>query len=99
MNKACRMLKLYHRLMHDGSIVQQDYIQEHHISERTFDRDIADLRAFLQDSFTGLTVLYDSQSHTYLLKQTSIDLKRQEKHSAYFLCSLLLQNHAIPSSE
>lgn len=99
MNKTYRMLALYHRLMQDGRITQQDYIQENNISERTFDRDIADLRAFLQDSFTGLSVSYDFQSKTYMLEKTDMDIQKLEEHSAYFLCSLLLQNHALPASE
>lgn len=67
MDKATRVLILYHQLLSGQVIDKVTYSLEHDINERTFDRDIETVRLFLRDIYSGEQVLFDRESNTYYL--------------------------------
>lgn len=67
MDKATRVLILYHQLLSGQMIDKVTYSLEHGINERTFDRDIETIRLFLKDIYSGDQVLFIQENNTYYL--------------------------------
>jgi len=93
------MLRLYRCLVRGEKISQWEYIHECQITERTFDRDIADLRAFLQNEFIDLNLYYDASSNTYALDQTNEEQQPLDEASCYLLCEFLRHSSTVSESE
>lgn len=75
-NKSFRIMKLYHSLSNGDSINKISYCEEMNCDERTFDRDIQELRNFLSELSKNQTLFYDKAQNLYKLKimeRTSID--------------------------
>lgn len=66
-DKNTRMLSLYYQLLTGKQISKQAFCLEHSITERTFDRDIEDVRLFLSDEQSYCELQYDRQRKAYYL--------------------------------
>lgn len=58
---------LYHYLLNGEHIDKASFSLEHNITERSFDRDIEDIRLFLSEIFSSNELLFDKASRTYYL--------------------------------
>ena len=58
---------LYHQLLNGEHIDKAAFSLEHNITERSFDRDIEDIRLFLSEIFSSNELLFDKESRTYYL--------------------------------
>lgn len=58
---------LYHRLLSGEHIDKAAFSLEHNITERSFDRDIEDIRLFLSEIFSSRELLFDKERRTYHL--------------------------------
>lgn len=89
MDKITRILILYRLLMHGDLINKYSASLEFGISERSFDRDIQDIRLFLSESFSNLELVYDEERRGYCIK--NLNLKREIAiGECYILIKLLL---------
>lgn len=68
-NKTLRVLQLYESLLKGEQIVRDIYCFQHNINERTFDRDIAEIRNFLGEMHASAELIYDREVKCYYLKQ------------------------------
>lgn len=50
---------LYHQLLNGEHIDKAAFSLEHNITERSFDRDIEDIRLFLSEIFSSNELLFD----------------------------------------
>lgn len=66
-DKITRVLTLYHQLYTGRHIEKTSFSVEHGINERSFDRDIEDIRLFLSESYSGREVVFDRETSTYSL--------------------------------
>lgn len=66
-DKITRILMLYHQLLNGEHIDKATFSLEHNITERSFERDIEDIRLFLSEIFSGKELLFDKVSGTYYL--------------------------------
>lgn len=66
-DKVTRILILYHKLLGGEHINKSAFSLEHNITERSFDRDIEDIRLFLSEIFSSSELLFDKESGTYYL--------------------------------
>lgn len=66
-DKNTRILMLYHQLLNGEHIDKAAFSLEHNITERSFDRDIEDIRLFLNEIFSSNELLFDKESRTYYL--------------------------------
>ena len=69
-DKNSRMLGLYHQLIAGKHIDKQSYCVENEITERSFDRDIEDVRLFLCEEHSYCELIYDRNSRSYYLTHT-----------------------------
>ena len=96
-DKISRVMQLYSRLCEGDLIVKSDEAYRYNVTERSIQRDIDDIRAFLDDDAerTGIrnSVLYDYQRKGYYLEQIyNLKLKNGE---ILALCKILLESRAF----
>ena len=65
MDKVDRILRLFWQLYNGRAINRNTFCFETGIDSRTFDRDIADIRNFLADIYSGQELIFDRRLHTY----------------------------------
>lgn len=68
MDKVTRVLTLYTELLKGEKINKTIFSFQHNCSDRTFDRDIEDIRLFLSESFSPMNLNYDKISNTYYIE-------------------------------
>lgn len=66
-DKITRTLLLYYRLSRGELIEKNIFSSEHKITERTFDRDIEDIRLFLSELYTNKELIFDRRKKVYYL--------------------------------
>lgn len=96
-DKITRVLTLYHQL-HNGQHIEKTLFSlEHGINERSFDRDIEDIRLFLSESYSGREVVFDRETGTYgLTGDSPVFLDRMD---ATAIAKLLLSSEALRKDE
>ena len=67
-DKITRILILYKQLCDGVEVDKTSFCMDHGISERSFDRDIEDIRLFLNEIYSGDDVIYDKKENYYYLK-------------------------------
>lgn len=87
MDKVTRILLLYSKLIRGECVNKINFCLETEISERTFDRDIEDVRIFLGESFGLEELLYDRKYNQYSINVNCVPLF--DKMEIYFLIHLL----------
>lgn len=98
MDKITRILILYRTLLHGDLITKASATIEFGISERSFDRDIQDIRLFLSESFSDLELIYDDERHGYRLK--NLNLKREIAiGECFILVKLLLDSRLLRTDD
>lgn len=97
MDKATRVLILYHQLLSGQMIDKVTYSLEHGINERTFDRDIETIRLFLKDIYSGDQVLFDRENNTYYLSGKRP--KCIDRMDATIISKILLESKTLRKDE
>ena len=92
------ILTLYQRLITGKIINKTLFALEFDTTERSVDRDISAVRAFLSDSFSNLELIYDRQQRGYRLKNLRI---KQEiaLGECYLLSKMLLDSRPLRTDE
>lgn len=67
MDKVTRVLILYHKLFNGERVYKDGFVKEYCIGERTFSRDIEDIRMFLGEMNSLDEVVYDRLTDSYYL--------------------------------
>ena len=70
-DKVTRMLSLYKKMDEGAKICKHNYSIEYDISQRTFDRDIEDLRIFLSEIFSDKEIVFDKKENVYYMTNRS----------------------------
>ena len=98
MDKITRILLLYRRFMHGDLINKYETSLEFGISERSFDRDIQDIRLFLSEAYSNLELEYDEKRHGYCIKNLNIrrDITIEE---CYILIQLLRSSQLLRTDD
>lgn len=100
-DKIGRILGIYTKLMNGGIINKTQAAQEYGVNERTLQRDIDDIRNYLENDAveSGFlnSVIYDRRQRGYRLEQIySIKLTNSE---VLAVCKILLESRAFLKSE
>lgn len=96
-DKATRVLMLYHRLLQGEHIDKAGFSVEHGINERTFDRDIEDIRLFLSDIYSVEEVVYDAETKSYSM--TKEKMKPLDRMEATVILKILLSSESLREDE
>lgn len=92
-----RVLILYNRLFKGDKVSKSLFSIEHSISERTFDRDIEDIRIFLSEIYPWNELVFDREVNAYYIKgQGQISISSVE---AIALLKILLASRAFRKDE
>jgi len=99
-NKAFRLLSIYERLCEGGLLTKFDLAEDYGVSEKTIQRDIADLRVYLHETHiyeSKVKITYDRIRKVYYLEQFNREwLTGQE---VLGICKVLLESRAFRSDE
>ena len=96
-DKNTRILMLYDALLNGNGINKKTFSMEHGIDERSFDRDIEDIRLFLSDSFSCEELLFDRGSNTYYLSGSRP--KYMDRMEATVISKILLESGLLRKDE
>lgn len=96
-DKTTRILTLYHRLLNGQHIDKPSFSAEHGINERSFDRDIEDIRLFLSEIYSCSEVLFDRNTGSYYL--TGDKPKYIDRMDAAIISKILLSSSAFRYDE
>lgn len=96
-DKITRILILYDSLMRGRKINKIGFSAEHGINERSFDRDIEDLRLFLSEIYSADELLFDREDNSYRL--TGRNPITMEEPEAMIFAKLLLGSSVFRRDE
>ena len=97
MDKITRMLLLYSKLVRGEPVNKISFCMETESNERSFDRDIEDVRLYLSESFSTEEVIYDRTNNCYVLSGVA---KQDIEITEYrFLERLLIQSELLRKDE
>lgn len=96
-DKNTRMLGLYHQLLTGRKVSKQTFCVEQGINERSFDRDIEDVRLFLSEEQPYCELIYDRMDNIYYLSHTIGNTLSGEE--SLFLSNVLLAQKDVRSDE
>ena len=97
MDKVTRVLMLYHRLLNGQYIDKALFSVENNINERTFDRDVEDIRLFLSEIYSSEELLFDKTSNAYYLSGQR--LKYLDRMDVTVVAKLVLENKSLRKDE
>lgn len=96
-DKVTRVLILYHQLLNGQYIDKTLFSLTHNINERTFDRDIEDIRLFLSEVYSGEELLFDKESNAYYLSGRR--LKCLDRMEVAVVAKLILESESLREDE
>lgn len=96
-DKITRVLTLYHQLINGQHIDKSVFSLEHGINERSFDRDIEDIRLFLSEIFSARELVFDKETASYYL--TGDKPSFLDRMDATIIAKLLLSSNALRQDE
>ena len=99
-NKSFRLLSMYERLNKGELLVKSKLANEFNVTEKTVQRDIDDLRAYLADmhfSEIEIAVKYDKSKNGYYLVRLEREWFTNEEVVA--MCKILLESRALKREE
>ncbi|AEH48654.1 helix-turn-helix transcriptional regulator [Parageobacillus thermoglucosidasius] len=97
-SKPLRILSLYERLRRGETISKKREAERFGVNEKTIQRDIDELRAYIADNFkTSLVLEYDRKKHGYVLKQNENDWLTNEE--ILVIAKVLLESRALKKTE
>jgi predicted DNA-binding transcriptional regulator YafY len=88
---------LYQKLLRGEFVNKTIFSLDNNINERSFDRDIEDIRLFLSASFSNNEVLYNKENNGYYL--TGMRKERFHEEDAFVMLLFLLNSHAFRKDE
>lgn len=98
--KVVRILELYSKLASGNSIFKSGEALKYGVSERTIQRDIDDIRSFLQNNTSKQGIInsinYDRRENAYKIEQSSeVSITNSE---ILAICKILLDSRSLPKS-
>ncbi len=95
--KSVRLLTIYSRLVNGELLVKSELAEQHHVSNRSIQRDMESLRCFIANQFLAQDIIYDHQLHGYRL--VSHLPKGLTNNEVLAVCKILLESRSMQKSE
>ena len=95
--KSTRLLEIYARLVHGDVLSKAALSLQYHVSERSVQRDMESLRAFVAHQGIGQDVLYDYKQKGYRLIQSNP--KGLTNDEILAVCKILLESRSLRKDE
>ena len=95
--KSVRLLTIYSRLVNGELLVKSELAEQHHVSNRSIQRDTESLRCFIANQFLAQDIIYDHQLRGYRL--VSHLPKGLTNNEVLAVCKILLESRSMQKSE
>ena len=95
--KSTRLLEIYARLVHGDVLSKAALSLQYHVSERSVQRDMESLRAFVAHQGIGQDVIYDYKQKGYRLLQSNP--KGLTNDEILAVCKILLESRSLRRDE
>lgn len=97
LNKQLRLLRLYTRLQKGEILNKRNIATEYEVNERSVQRDIEDLRAYLAEYEPTHELIYDSKQKGYRLTERTSPLL--DNNEVLAVCKILLESRSMRRDE
>lgn len=95
--KSARLLSIYSRLVNGSALDKSELATEHHVSERSIQRDMESLRCFLANQSIQQEIIFDYQLRKYrLVEKFPKGLTNSE---ILAVCKILLESRSMRKDE
>ena len=95
--KSARLLEIYSRLSEGAVLKKSELAQDFHVTQRSIQRDIEDLRCFFAERHLEQDVIYDTKLRDYrLIQATPKGLSNSE---ILAVCKILLESRSMRKDE
>ena len=95
--KSARLLEIYSRLSEGAVLKKSELAQDFHVTQRSIQRDIEDLRCFLAERHLEQDVIYDTKLRGYRLMQATP--KGLSNSEILAVCKILLESRSMRKDE
>ena len=95
--KSARLLEIYTRLEQGRTLKKADLAQEFHVTQRSIQRDVEDLRCFLAERHLEREVIYDGKQRGY--RMVSGNLRGLTNSEILAVCKILLESRSLPAKD
>ena len=95
--KSARLLEIYSRLSEGSVLKKSELAQDFHVTQRSIQRDIEDLRCFFAERHLEQDVIYDTKLRGYRLMQATP--KGLSNSEILAVCKILLESRSMRKDE
>ena len=95
--KSARLLEIYTRLEQGRTLKKADLAQEFHVTQRSIQRDVEDLRCFLAERHLEREVIYDGKQRGY--RMVSGNPRGLTNSEILAVCKILLESRSLPAKD
>ena len=95
--KSTRLLMIYSRLANGETLKKSQLAQEFHVTERSIQRDIENLRSFVAEQMLMQDIIYDGEARGYRL--TNSVPQNLTNSEILAVCKILLASHSMRRDE
>ena len=95
--KSARLLEIYSRLSEGAVLKKSELAQDFHVTQRSIQRDMEDLRCFFAERHLEQDVIYDTKLRGYRLMQTAP--KGLSNSEILAVCKILLESRSMRKDE
>ena len=95
--KSARLLEIYSRLSEGAVLKKSELAQDFHVTQRSIQRDIEDLRCFFAERHLEQDVIYDTKLRGYRLMQATP--KGLSNSEILAVCKILLESRSMRKDE
>ena len=95
--KSARLLEIYSRLSQGAVLKKSELAQDFHVTPRSIQRDMEDLRCFFAERHLEQDVIYDGRLKGY--RMVSRDPRRLTDSEVLAVCKILLESRSLPSDD
>ena len=93
--KSARLLEIYSRLSQGAVLKKSELAQDFHVTPRSIQRDMEDLRCFFAERHLEQDVIYDGRLKGY--RMVSRDPRRLTDSEVLAVCKILLESRSLPA--
>ena len=95
--KSARLLEIYSRLSQGAVLKKSELAQDFHVTPRSIQRDMKDLRCFFAERHLEQDVIYDGRLKGY--RMVSRDPRRLTDSEVLAVCKILLESRSLPTDD
>lgn len=95
--KSARLLEIYSRLSQGAVLKKSELAQDFHVTPRSIQRDMEDLRCFFAERHLEQDVIYDGRLKGY--RMVSRDPRRLTDSEVLAVCKILLESRSLPADD